>query len=123
VVVLAVLVGVTSTVTPLCAAGAGDAETHQRRASEARDKARESDEDASRLADEIADLDRRMDGARGDIEKLDPLVAEASERSSRLQTQMDEVAVEVASAQQRVNANTAECNRQTGLLAQRVQTT
>ena len=69
---LTLLLGVTSTVTPCYAAGAGDAGAHERRASQAREKARQADEDASRLAAEIADLDRRIETAADKAKKLDP---------------------------------------------------
>lgn len=122
-VVLTFLLSVASTVTPCYAAGTGDARAHERRAEQAREKARQADEDASRLAAEIADLDRRIESAADRVKKLDPLVEEASKRSTRLQAQVDAMAVEVASAQERVDANTAEYDRQQGLLAQRAQAT
>ncbi len=120
---LVLLLGVTSTAGPSYAAGADDARAHERRASQAREKALQADEDASRLAAEIADLDRRIDIAAARVGKLDPLVRDANERGVQLQVQLDGVAAEVVSAQDKVDGNTAEYGRQQALLAQRAQAT
>lgn len=120
---LALLLSATSTVTPCYAAGSGDASAHERRASRAREKAQQADVDAIKLAAEIADLDRRIETATDKAKKLDPLVRKASERSRQLQAQVDAVVAEITAAQERIDANTAEYDRQQGLLAQRAQAT
>lgn len=102
------------------AAKAGAARAHERRASEARRGAKAADREAQRLADEIADLDRRVEAALALVGELDPLVADATLRSSRLQREVDVFAGQASVARARLEANSAEQERQRALLAKRV---
>ena len=108
---------------PGYAANAGDARAHERRASEARRDAKAADREAQQLADEIADLDRRIEAASALVDELDPLVADATLRSSRLQREVDVLAGDAAVARARLEANSAEHERQRALLAERVNAT
>jgi len=105
------------------AASAGDARAHERRASEARRNAKDADREVQRLADEIVDLDRRVDAASAKVDELDPLLAAATERTTRIQREVDVLARKASDARARLEANAAEHERQQDLLSERVAAT
>ncbi|MHB1341023.1 MAG: murein hydrolase activator EnvC family protein [Coriobacteriia bacterium] len=119
-VVLAAVLSMSMAAKPGYAASAGEARAHERRASEARRNARDADREAQRLADEIADLDHRIDAASAKVDELDPLLAAATERTTRIQREVDVLAKNASDARVRLEANAAEHERQRDLLSERV---
>jgi len=120
---LAAILSLSIAAKPGYAASAGDARAHERRASEARRNAKDADREAQRLAVEIADMDHRIGAASAKVDELDPLLAAATERTTRIQREVDVLARNASDARARLEANAAEHQRQRDLLSERVMAT
>lgn len=102
------------------AASRADAKSHQRKADNARRQAEAADRDASRMAGEIGELDRRIESATQKVLELQPEVDRATDRRRRLDGDVTNLSAEVAQIKKKVQANAGEYDRVQALFSKRV---
>ncbi|TLM97818.1 MAG: hypothetical protein FDZ75_03740 [Actinobacteria bacterium] len=114
------LVLAASSVTPAFAATRSQLNQHRQAAQDARRKAEQADALAQRLAREVAELDGRIDTLQREADALDPQIAQATKRTTRLRIEVGKLRGEVRITQRRIDETQAEFDRQRTLLAARV---
>ncbi|MBF4508864.1 MAG: peptidoglycan DD-metalloendopeptidase family protein [Aeromicrobium sp.] len=122
--IIALFFSLTLIVTPFAhAATESDLRAHEEAARKAREAAAAAQSEADRLSREVADLDRAMDTIQADINALADDIATATERTTRLKSEVDTLRAQVSAKQTEIDETQAEYDRQSGLLAERIQTT
>jgi murein DD-endopeptidase MepM/ murein hydrolase activator NlpD len=110
-----------SFVTPAYGATRSELEAHQKKAADARKRAAAADSLAKKLADEVADLDKRIDDLKKQADALAPDIAKATKRSAALQREVAQLKAEAAAAQAEIERTQLELDTQKALLAARVE--
>ena len=105
--------------------GASEAELrkHEEAARKAREAADAAQSEADRLSKEVAALDQTIDAIQGDINALADDVAAAQERTDRLNAEVAALKAQVNTKQGEIDVTQAEYERQSALLAERMQAT
>ena len=109
--VLAVVL-LTFSVAPAFAVSQADLQKHQRAADAAKRKAAAASQLAAQLADQTVALDKRIDSLQADVDKLDPIVAEAERNRVALQNQVEKLRREVAALEASIRKTQGEYDRQ-----------
>lgn len=105
------------------AASEAELRKHEEAARKARAAAQAAQSAADRLSKEVADLDRTIDAIQADISALADDVAAAQERTSRLNAEVAALKAQVEAKQGEIDITQAEYDRQSALLAERMQAT
>ncbi len=95
-------------------------EESRQRAEDARTAAAEADALATQLRDETAALDKQIAGLESKVEELDPEIDEASARTRRLRSEVKRLRAKIAEKEQLIAETTAEYERQSALLNERM---
>lgn len=98
-----------------------DLKAHEKAAADARAAAKAAEKKAADLATEIDSLEERMTAIEREINALADDIAGATERTKRLQAEVDALRADVAAKQAEIDANQAEYDNQQQLLAGRMQ--
>jgi murein DD-endopeptidase MepM/ murein hydrolase activator NlpD len=109
-----------ASVAPAFAVTQADLDAHQKAAEAAKRKAEAASRVASRLADQAILLDKRIDALQTDVDKLDPVVAEAERNRIALQNQVEKLRRQVASLERSIGETQREYDRQSLLLERRM---
>jgi murein DD-endopeptidase MepM/ murein hydrolase activator NlpD len=107
-------------VVPAFAVSQSDLQQHQRAAEAAKQKAAAASRLASQLADQAIALDKRINSLQAEVDKLDPIVAEAERNRVALQNQVEELRREVSALEASIAKTQSEYDRQSGLLERRM---
>jgi len=107
-------------VVPAFAVSQSDLQKHQRAAETARRQAAAASALAERLAEQTVALDTRIDALQADVDKLDPVVAEAERNRASLQNQVDKLRRDVTSLELSISKTQREYDRQSALLEKRM---
>jgi murein DD-endopeptidase MepM/ murein hydrolase activator NlpD len=105
------------------AASEAELRKHEEAARRAREAAEAAQSEANRLAKEVADLDRAIDAIQADINALADDVAAAQRRTDELNAQVAELRARINQKQAEIDVTQAEYERQSALLAERIQAT
>lgn len=96
---------------------------HEEAARKAREAAEAAQSEADRLSREVADLDKKIDTIQADINALADDVAAAQERTDRLKAEVEALRAQVNEKQAQIEVTQAEYERQSALLAERIEAT
>jgi murein DD-endopeptidase MepM/ murein hydrolase activator NlpD len=107
-------------VVPAFAVSQADLQKHQRAADAAKSQAAAASALAKSLSDQAAALDKRIDALQVDVDKLDPIVAEAERNRVSLQNQVERLRRNVASLERSISKTQREYDRQSALLEKRM---
>jgi len=108
-------------VSPLAfAATVDDLRAHERAAQEAREAAAAAQSAADRLAAEAEALDKTITTIQGDINALADDIAIATERTDRLEAEVNELMSRIQAKEAEIGATQAEYERQQALLSDRM---
>jgi murein DD-endopeptidase MepM/ murein hydrolase activator NlpD len=105
------------------AASEAELRQHEEAARKARQAADAAQSEADRLSKEVAALDQTIDAIQGDINALADDVAAAQERTDRLNAEVAALKADVTTKQGEIDVTQAEYERQSDLLAERMQAT
>lgn len=97
-----------------------DLRDSQQRAQEAREQAAEAAALAEQLRAETKALDTQIAGLRNKVAELEPKIEEATDRSNRLQGEVESLQANIAVKETEIASTTAEYERQSGLLSHRM---
>ncbi|MHB1451257.1 MAG: murein hydrolase activator EnvC family protein [Coriobacteriia bacterium] len=100
-----------------------DLRAHERAAQAARDAAAAAQSTADRLAAEAEALDTTIASIQGEINALADDIAIATERTTRLETEVNELTARINAKQGEIEATQAEYERQQTLLGARIEST
>lgn len=100
-----------------------DLEAHEKAAADARKAAQEAEARAKALAGQIEGLEERMAEIEAAIAGLADDIAQATERTRRLNAEVADLRAQVAAKESEIASVQAEYDRQSALLAQRLQET
>ena len=109
-------------VTPLAfGATVDDLRAHERAAKEAREAASAADSMAEQLAAEAEALDKTIVSIQGEIDALADDITVATERTARLQAEVDELSGRITAKEGEIQATQSEYERQQSLLCDRIE--
>jgi murein DD-endopeptidase MepM/ murein hydrolase activator NlpD len=106
---------------PAAALSRADIEKHENAAETARKKAAAAEKTASRLANEVEVLDRRIEQLQGEADALTPRIQRAAKRTDQLHSEARRLKYECESTQAEIDQTQAQYDTQRALLSERVQ--
>lgn len=119
---LAVLLLLASVV-PAFAVSQADLQKHQKAAQSAKAQAAAAAKLAASLSSQSVALDKQIDSLQADVDKLDPIVAEAERNRVDLQNEVDRLRGQVQALETSIAKTQAEYDRQSSLLEKRLSST
>jgi murein DD-endopeptidase MepM/ murein hydrolase activator NlpD len=105
---------------PAFAATSSDLQKHEDAAAAARRKAAAASRLAAKLADQTAMLDRRIDALQNDVDKLEPVLAEAARNRASLQAQVEKLRRQVMALEASISKTQTQYDYQSRLLEKRM---
>jgi murein DD-endopeptidase MepM/ murein hydrolase activator NlpD len=105
------------------AASEAELRKHEEAARKAREAAEAAQSEADRLAREVANLDKTIDAIQSDINALADDVAAAQDRTNRLKAEVEALRGQINEKQAQIDVTQAEYERQSALLAERLEAT
>jgi murein DD-endopeptidase MepM/ murein hydrolase activator NlpD len=109
-----------ASVSPALGATRAELEKHRRAAEEARRRAAAAEKLAGKLAGEVSALDKRIEALQREADAMDPDIAKATKRTNGLAREVAVLRLECAETESRIASTQAEYDRQSELLADRV---
>lgn len=98
-----------------------DLEKHREAAEEAREKAAKAEATAKKLAEEVEQMDKRIDELREATEAYDPKISKAAKRTLKLEGEVAKLKAKCARTQADIDKTQAEFETQRALLSDRVE--
>lgn len=114
---------VASLALPAFGVTSADLEQTRQRAAIAREAAARAEALAGQLAKETAALDDRIDSLQREVDRLDPEIGTAAERSKRLRAEVAQLRIQVEEKTEQIERTFAQFEREQGLLDERIEVT
>jgi murein DD-endopeptidase MepM/ murein hydrolase activator NlpD len=118
-----VAVLLTSLALPALAVTQADLDATREKAAAARAAAETAEKLAGQLAKEAAALDEKIDELQGEVDKLDPQIAEATALSKKLRAEVAQLRVKVGEKSDQIEKTSAELSQEQSLLDERIEVT
>ncbi len=120
-VAIALVLLLTLSLSPLAMASTrSDVDASLKRAEEAREAARQAEEQAEKYGAEARALDDTIRGIQSEVAELDPRITDATAKTARLQAELDELRSKIGEKEIEIEKTSAELARQQDLLNARM---